>query len=358
MNKTVLIMAGGTGGHIMPGIALAELFIQKGWQVHWLGQKNSMEERLVQDRFKMHFVNFGPLRHKGIVKKLSLPFRLLGAIKQCRQIFKEVSPNLVLGMGGYVSVPGGIWARLTGTLLAIHEQNTVAGLSNRLLAQMATIAFAGFDIALGKRSKWVGNPVRQSLLDHTLDPARYDERAGPIRILVLGGSQGAQAINDIMLSAFDDIPEIERPLIRHQTGNAHYDQVCHAYQIKGHAAQCVAFIEDMKEAYAWADIVICRSGALTLAEIAVMGLPSCLIPLPTAVDDHQMINAKKLGETSAAFVIDQNHLHQKTLQKLAYIPRKQLKNMAICAKSFAKPNATHDIIETCETLLKEKHTSP
>ncbi|MEN9454660.1 MAG: undecaprenyldiphospho-muramoylpentapeptide beta-N-acetylglucosaminyltransferase, partial [Pseudomonadota bacterium] len=275
MAKTLLVMAGGTGGHIFPGLAVADAAKEAGWRVVWLGNPAGMEARLVPSRgYEMVELRFDALRGKGLVRKLLLPFNLLRGFWQAWRVLGEVKPDVVIGMGGFVSFPAGMMAVLKGIPLVVHEQNSVAGLANRVLAGVAERILTGFPDVL-KKGNWVGNPVRVDIATLPLPAERYGERQvqrEPLHLLVVGGSLGAQALNEALPAALALLPESERPQVVHQSGEKHLDALKAAYGEAGVHANCVSFIDDMAGAYAWADLVVCRAGALTIAELAAAGV--------------------------------------------------------------------------------------
>jgi UDP-N-acetylglucosamine--N-acetylmuramyl-(pentapeptide) pyrophosphoryl-undecaprenol N-acetylglucosamine transferase len=304
MTKTLMVMAGGTGGHIMPGLAVAEHLRERGWRIAWMGNPDGMEAKLTAGRgYEMAWVNFTALRGKGLLRKLLLPLNLLRGFSQAWAQLGRIRPDVVLGMGGYISFPGGMMASLRGVPLLLHEQNSVAGLANRVLAGVADRVLTGFPGAL-KKGQWVGNPVRPEIAALPAPTLRYEQREGPLRILVIGGSLGAQALNAVLPQALALLGEDERPVVAHQAGEKHLAALEALYEAAGVKANCVAFIKDMAGGYDWADLVICRAGALTVAELAAAGVASLLVPFPHAVDDHQTSNARFLsaagGRDSAA----------------------------------------------------------
>ncbi|HEX5394244.1 MAG TPA: undecaprenyldiphospho-muramoylpentapeptide beta-N-acetylglucosaminyltransferase [Rhodocyclaceae bacterium] len=348
MKKTILVMAGGTGGHIMPGLAVADHLRSLGWRVVWMGNPEGMEARLVPNRgYEMAWVKFSALRGKGIVRKLLLPFNLAKSFWQARRELKRIQPDVVLGLGGFITFPGGMMAALSGIPVVLHEQNSVAGLANRVLAKVARRVLSGFPDVI-KGCEWVGNPVRPEIAQ--LTPAV--ERSGPLHILVVGGSLGAQALNDSIPQALALIPQAERPQVRHQSGEKHIEALRAAYQRAGVEGELLPFIEDMAAAYAWADLVICRAGALTIAELACAGVASVLIPFPHAVDDHQTGNARFLSNAGAAVLLPQPELNPETLAQLRNLTRSQLQQMGEKARELAKPDATAAVARVCMEVAK------
>ena len=352
MKKTILIMAGGTGGHIFPGLAVADALRDAGWRVVWMGGPDGMEARLVPDRgYEMSWVRFTALRGKGIVRKLMLPFNLLRGFWQARREIKRVQPDVVLGMGGFVTFPGGMMAALMDIPLVLHEQNSVAGLANRVLAGVADRVLTGFPNVLEK-GEWCGNPVRPEIAGLPPPAERLADRSGPLHLLVIGGSLGARALNETLPSALALLPESERPEVVHQSGEKHLDMLVSHYASEGVRARCVPFIEDMVGAYAWADLVVCRAGALTVAELAAAGVASVLVPFPHAVDDHQTGNAKFLASAGAAIVLPQSELTLERLSLVRNYSREQLLQMAEKARALAKPDATAAVAKACMESAK------
>ncbi|WP_301102890.1 undecaprenyldiphospho-muramoylpentapeptide beta-N-acetylglucosaminyltransferase [Propionivibrio sp.] len=356
MSRTLLIMAGGTGGHVFPGLAVADLLRSRGWNVVWMGNPDGMEARLVPARgYPMAQVRFAALRGKGLLRKALLPIALLSACRQAWQEIRRIRPDVVLGMGGYISFPGGLMAVLLGCPLLIHEQNSVAGLANRVLAKIATRVACGFPEVL-PASVWLGNPVRPEIAQLP-EPAvrfagRVDDDQSPLRLLVLGGSLGAAAINEMVPKGLGLLPEKERPQVVHQSGEKHLEQLRNNYQAAGVRADCVPFIEDMAGAYAWADLVLCRAGALTVAELAAVGVASILVPYPNAVDDHQTANAKFLANAGGAILLPQNEMTPESVSLIRNYTRGQLFQMAERARSLAKPEAAAEVAALCEELCK------
>jgi UDP-N-acetylglucosamine--N-acetylmuramyl-(pentapeptide) pyrophosphoryl-undecaprenol N-acetylglucosamine transferase len=353
MNRSILIMAGGTGGHIFPALAVADHLREDGWQVTWLGAPNSMEADLVAKHgYDIALVRFSGLRGKGLLRKLLLPFNLAIALMQSAVVLFRIRPDVVLGMGGYITIPGGLMAALLRRPLVIHEQNSVAGLSNKVLAYLATRVVSGFPGVL-PRALWSGNPVRSSIVALAVPQSRYDTRRGRLNVLVVGGSLGAQVLNAVLPEALALMDESVRPVMLHQTGKNNYAGVVAAYQKVNIQADIRPFIDDMALAYYDADLVICRAGALTIAELAAAGVASLLIPYPYAVDDHQTHNAQFLSEQGAAIFLPQSALNAETLAKLiAGLSREKLLNMAQQARHLAKPDAAEDVAKICKELAE------
>jgi UDP-N-acetylglucosamine--N-acetylmuramyl-(pentapeptide) pyrophosphoryl-undecaprenol N-acetylglucosamine transferase len=350
--RTLLIMAGGTGGHIMPGMAVAECLKAQGWKIAWMGNPDGMEARLTAGRgYEMAWVKFSALRGKGLLRKLLLPFNLLRGFIQAFVHLGRIRPDVVLGMGGYISFPGGMMAVLKGIPLVLHEQNSVAGLANKVLARVANRVVTGFPDVLNK-GVWLGNPVRPEIAVLPASTIRYANRSGPLHVLVLGGSLGAQALNEVMPKALALMPEAERPEVVHQAGEKHLPMLQSYYISAGVKGSCVAFIEDMAGAYAWADLVICRAGALTIAELAAAGVASLLVPFPHAVDDHQTANAHFLSNAGAAILMPQAELTPEGLAEIRNISRAQLTQMAEKATELARPDATAEVAAVCAGLAR------
>ncbi|WP_153145480.1 undecaprenyldiphospho-muramoylpentapeptide beta-N-acetylglucosaminyltransferase [Dechloromonas sp. H13] len=352
MSRTILIMAGGTGGHIFPALAVAEKMRERGWRVVWLGNPEGMEARLVpQHGFEMVWVKFAALRGKGLLRKLLLPLNLLRGFWQAQKAIRHVQPNVVLGMGGYITFPGGMMAALLGRPLVVHEQNSVAGLANRVLAGVADRIATGFPEVL-KKGVWAGNPVRPEIARLAPPAERLAGRGGALRLLVIGGSLGAQALNEVIPQGMALLGENELPQIVHQAGEKHLEALKANYAAAGVPAHCVAFIEDMAGAYEWADLVICRAGALTVAELAAAGVASILVPFPHAVDDHQTGNARFLVHAGGAFLLPQGELTPEAIALIRNYSRGQLLEMAEKARSLAKPDATEEVANICAESAK------
>jgi UDP-N-acetylglucosamine--N-acetylmuramyl-(pentapeptide) pyrophosphoryl-undecaprenol N-acetylglucosamine transferase len=346
-------MAGGTGGHIYPGLAVADVLREQGWQVTWLGAPNSMEADLVPKHgYPVAWVRFGGLRGKGWLRKILLPVNLLVALWQSAVAIFSYRPDVVLGLGGYITFPGGLMAALLRRPLVIHEQNSIAGLSNKALAKMAQRVLSGFPKVLPK-AQWVGNPVRADIAALGEPSSRYQARSGALNVLVVGGSLGAKAINEAVPAALALLPENSRPNVVHQTGKAHFAATETAYQTAQVTAEVKPFLDDMANRYAWADLVICRAGALTVAELAAAGVASVLIPFPFAVDDHQTFNAKFLSEHGAAKLMPQTELTAEKLAKLiSEMSREKLLEMALQARSLAKAEAAKQVAMVCAALAE------
>jgi UDP-N-acetylglucosamine--N-acetylmuramyl-(pentapeptide) pyrophosphoryl-undecaprenol N-acetylglucosamine transferase len=347
-----MIMAGGTGGHVFPGLAVADYLRKAGWRVVWLGAKTGMEATLVPKHgYDMAWVNFSGVRGRGPVAFFLLPARLLLAFWQSARAIFAHRPDVVLGMGSYISFPGGMMAALFGKPLVIHEQNSVPGLANKVLAGVADRVLCAFPGAL-KRATLTGNPVRPEIAAIAAPESRYTGRSGPLRVLVVGGSLGAKALNDVVPRALALLTG-ERPLLTHQSGTQHVDSLRQSYSAAGVSAKTPAFIEDMAAAYAEADLVVCRAGATTVAEIAAAGVASILVPYPHAVDDHQTANARFLADAGAAVLLPQSELSAERLAGLlAGFDRVRLRDMARRARSLARPDATSAVAMACAELAR------
>ena len=349
--KTILIMAGGTGGHVFPGLAVADEMRGRGWNVVWMGARTGMEARLVPARgYPVEWIRAAALRGKGLLAKLLLPVNLLVGFWQSARAILRLKPDVVLGMGGYVAFPGGMMASLLARPLAVHEQNAIAGLTNRVLAGVADRKLTAFPDAL-PGAEWTGNPVRAEIAAAAAPAERFAGRRGPLRLLVLGGSLGAQALNDALPRALRLLPESERPVVTHQAGEKHLEALRRNYAEAGVQGELVAFIEDMGRRYAEADLVICRAGAMTVSELAAAGVPSILVPFPHAVDDHQTSNARFLSDRGAALLLPQAELAPERLAaQLRALDRAALLAMAEKARALGKPEATRAVAEHCVTL--------
>ena len=352
MSRNILIMAGGTGGHIFPALAVADVLRALDWHVTWMGAPNSMEAELVPKQgYEMAWVSFSGLRGKGVLRKLLLPFNLLVALWQSAVALLHHRPDVVLGMGGYITFPGGVMAALLRRPLVIHEQNSIAGLSNKALAHFAKRVLSGFPKVLSG-AEWCGNPVRDNISQLPEPQQRYAARNGVLNVLVVGGSLGAKAINECMPQALALLPQAVRPSVTHQTGKQHLEVVQAAYQQADVAAEIKPFLENMAHYYAWADVVICRAGALTIAELAAAGVASILVPFPFAVDDHQTGNARFLSEHGAAILLPQQELTPQHLADLLRdITRARALVMAQAARAVAQPAAAQRVAQVCAGLV-------
>ncbi len=352
-SKLILIMAGGTGGHVYPALAVAEQLRDWGVDVVWLGTRKGLEARVVPAAgFALDAVKVSGLRGKAMRQRVLAPFMLFWAFLQSLLIMLRRRPGAVLGMGGYVSGAGGVSAWLLRRPLLIHEQNAVAGFTNRVLERFATRVFEAFPNTFPARrhALYTGNPVRAAIIAVPAPEQRLAARQGPLRLLVLGGSLGARAINRLLPEALALLEPATRPQVWHQAGRSHFDEVPLAYQNSGVEARVVPFIEDMAEAYAWADLVLCRAGAMTIAELAAVGVAAILVPYPHAVDDHQTGNAHYLCDAGAGILIQQDALSAAGLSSLLKefsADRARLLRMAQVARALAKPDATRQVAQYC-----------
>ena len=349
--RVALIMAGGTGGHIFPGLAVAEALRAKGWRVHWLGAPDSMESRLVPPRgFAFETIAFQGVRGKGPVTLALLPLRLLKAFWQSIQVVRRVKPNVVVGLGGYISFPAGMMSVLLGKPLVLHEQNSVAGMANKVLAGVADRVFTAFPNVL-RKAQWVGNPLRSEFLNQPDPSTRFAGRSGPLQLLVVGGSLGAKALNEVVPQALALLPKAQRPRVLHQSGATQIDALRANYQAAGVVAELTPFIDNTAQAFADADLVICRAGASTVTEIAAVGAAAVFVPFPSAVDDHQTTNARFLADNGGGRVLLQRDL---TAAALAEILQKQERNtlmaQGLAAKKMQKTGATEAVVAACEEL--------
>ena len=345
-------MAGGTGGHVFPGLAVADEMRGRGWNVVWMGSRGGLEARLVPAHgYPVEWIRAAGLRGKGLAAKFLLPLNLLiGFWQSARAIFR-IRPDVVLGMGGYVAFPGGMMASLLARPLAVHEQNAVAGLTNRVLRNVADRAMEAFPGAL-KNAEWTGNPVREEIAAIPRPAARFAGRGGPLRLLVVGGSLGAQALNDAVPKALALIAEDVRPSVLHQAGEKHLESLRLNYSDSNVKGELVAFIEDMARCYAEADLVICRAGAMTIAELSAAGMASVLVPFPHAVDDHQTANARFLADHGAAILLPQSELTPEKLAGLLHsLDREKLLAMAHKARALGKPEAARRVADLCMELV-------
>lgn len=351
--KTALVMAGGTGGHIFPGLAVAEELRARGWRVHWLGAPASMEERLVTPRgFAFESVQFGGVRGKGLLTLALLPLRLLRAFWQSYTVLRRVKPDVVLGLGGYITFPAGLVAAALGKPLVLHEQNSVAGLANKVLARVASRIFTAFPNVFEK-GQWVGNPLRTEFLAQP-DPAeRFAGRMGPLKLLVVGGSLGARALNTVVPKALARIAPQARPIVLHQSGATQIDELRANYAAAGVQAELTPFIDNAAEAYAQADLIVARAGASTVTELAAVGAAALFVPFPSAVDDHQSTNARFLVDAGGGWLVQQTELTPELLSDLILkTDRGALLERALKAKALQKTEATAAVALACEQLVK------
>jgi len=349
--RTLLIMAGGTGGHIFPGLAVAEQARAAGWQVVWMGARGGMEERLVpRHGYAAAWIRARAARGKGLLQKLLLPANLLFSFWESARHIRRIQPDVVLGLGGYVAFPGGMMASLLGRPLALHEQNAIPGLANRVLAGVSDKVMVAFPHALAK-AEWTGNPVRADIAAIAAPEERFRNRDGPLRLLVVGGSLGAQALNETVPRALALLGG--RARVVHQSGEKHLETLRGNYAAAGVQGELVAFIDDMARRYAEADLVICRAGAVTIAELSAGGMASVLVPFPHAVDDHQSANARFLAERGAAILLPQVELSAERLAELIRgMDRATLLQMARSARGLGKPDAARMVAQRCMELAK------
>ncbi len=349
--RCALIMAGGTGGHIFPGLAVAHALRERGWRVHWLGAPDSMESRLVPPRgFALETIAFSGVRGKGLGPLLALPLRLLRALLQSRQVLRRVQPDVVVGLGGYISLPGGLMAALMGKPLVLHEQNSVAGMANRVLALFARRVFTAFPNVF-RKGQWVGNPLRAEFINQADPVARFAGRSGPLKVLVVGGSLGARALNTVVPQALALLPPDQRPFVIHQSGEKQIEELRANYVAAGVKAELTPFIDNTAEAFADADLVICRAGASTVTEIAAVGAAALFVPFPSAVDDHQTRNARFLVDQGAGWLLPQQQLIPAVLaDMLQKTERPELILRGLAAKKLQQLAATEAVVRACEEL--------
>ena len=344
-------MAGGTGGHIFPGLAVAEVMATRGWRVVWMGTRTGMEAELVPPKgYEMAWVHFQGVRGKGLLAFMLLPGRLLIAFWQAARVMCRLRPDVVLGMGGYIAFPGGMMAAFLGRPLVIHEQNAVAGTTTRLLAKLADRVLTSFASAFGPRDRAAvtGNPIRAALSKVPHPEQRFAQRHGSLRITVLGGSLGARALNETLPQAFAALGASRLPEIVHQAGRQHAAPLEAAYRRLAIDARVVPFIDDIAGQLAWSDLVICRAGATTLAELAAVGVGSVLIPFPHAIDDHQTRNAQALVEAGAAILVPQSELSvERVTDIVRSLDRARLRAMACAARALGKPDAAERVADVC-----------
>jgi UDP-N-acetylglucosamine--N-acetylmuramyl-(pentapeptide) pyrophosphoryl-undecaprenol N-acetylglucosamine transferase len=358
MKRPVIIMAGGTGGHVFPALALARLLRSRSYEVVWLGTRRGLEARIVpQNGFPIEWLSVGGLRGKGIATLLAAPFRLVHALVQALGIMRKHRPLVVVGLGGFVTGPGGVAAWLTRAPLVIHEQNAIAGFTNRRLAPLAREVLEAFPNSFdaGTKARAIGNPVRQEIFAVPPPATRFAQRSGAIRILVIGGSLGAMKLNAVVPFALARLAGTLNLEVIHQAGERWIESARKSYADAGVSADVKPFIEDMAEAYAWADLVICRAGALTVSELAAVGVGSILVPFPHAVDDHQTHNARYLVQEGAAVLIaDRDVTAERLAEELQGLcaGRGKLLAMAERARLLAKPRAAEELAESCEKYAR------
>jgi UDP-N-acetylglucosamine--N-acetylmuramyl-(pentapeptide) pyrophosphoryl-undecaprenol N-acetylglucosamine transferase len=349
-----MIMAGGTGGHVFPALATARVLRRRGFDVVWLGTERGIEARLVPaEGIPVEWLSVSGLRGKGVATLLAAPFRLCVALSQALRAMRRHRPSVVLGAGGFASGPGGVAAWLTRRPLVVHEQNAVAGLTNRVLARLAVRVLEGFPGSFGRgvRAERVGNPVRREIAAVPPPERRLAGRVGPLRLLVFGGSQGAARLNAVLPAALAQFPPALRPEVLHQTGTSGLDETVAAYRSRGIDADVRPFIDDMAGAYGWADLAVCRAGALTVAELAAAGLPAVLVPFPAAVDDHQTRNAEQVVAAGAAVLLPESTLTPvslaEVLRGLLEAGRPRLATMGMAARRTAITDADERLADAC-----------
>ncbi len=355
----ILIMAGGTGGHVFPALAVAHYLTERGHQVSWLGTQRGMESELVPaNGFEIDTISIAGLRGNGLTGWLAAPLRVSRAIFQALGVMRRRKPDAVLGMGGFVTGPGGVAAKLSGKPLLIHEQNAIAGLTNRLLSRIANRVLEAFPHTFrGAKVSHTGNPVRSDIASLPAPDERFGGREGRLHLLVVGGSLGALALNEMVPEALKMLSDSQRPEVRHQSGKRHVEATRKAYGEAGVEGEVMPFINDMAAQYEWADLVICRAGALTVSELALAGVASILVPYPYAVDDHQSANGRYLVEQEAAKLVQQRDMTPESLAEMlsAYCGdvnegRKELMSMAQNARLLARPDATAEVAAACLAL--------
>lgn len=356
--RPVLIMAGGTGGHVFPALAVARELMARDIPVRWLGTRRGIEAKIIPaEGIPIDWLSVSGLRGKKLGKLFKAPFMLTISMFQAIWIMLKRRPRVVVGMGGFVTGPGGVAARMTFRPLCIQEQNAIAGFTNRMLSKIANVVCEAFPGSFKKRKTHVtGNPVRSDIVALPEPEQRFAGREGRMRVLVVGGSLGAQAINETVPKALAMMPAEKRPQVRHQTGEKNYESACEYYRQAGSEADVTAFINDMSEAYGWADLVICRAGALTVSELTAAGVGAILVPYPHAVDDHQTANAGFLTEASAAVLMPQKELTAEKLVELltAYeSDRGKLLTMAKAARGLAIPDSAQQVADICLALCKK-----
>ncbi|GAW86635.1 UDP-N-acetylglucosamine--N-acetylmuramyl-(pentapeptide) pyrophosphoryl-undecaprenol N-acetylglucosamine transferase [Bathymodiolus platifrons methanotrophic gill symbiont] len=345
MTKRIVIMAGGTGGHVFPALAVAHFLIEQNWQVSWIGTRKGMESRVIpENEIAIDWLSVNGLRGKGPLALFKMPWMLMQACLEARQILRQRKPDVVLGMGGFVAGPGGLMAKMMGIPLVIHEQNRIPGTTNRLLAKVANKVLQAFpeSFPASKHAIYTGNPLRKQFTELANKPKQV--RSDGLHILVLGGSLGAQRLNEVVPEALAMNDNVE---VWHQTGQAMLQQVTQAYTDKAVSAKVEPFIDDVVKAYAWADLVICRAGAMTISEVAAMGVPSILVPYPYAIDDHQTANAQYLVSAGAGIMIAQPKLSVEFLAEQIKQQVEQLDAMSVAASLSAKLDATERVAEQC-----------
>ena len=366
MKRTALIMAAGSGGHIYPGLAIADVLVQRGWTIVWLGTPAGMEHKLVgKAGYQIEVVNMSGVRSKGLLAWALLPLVLLRACWQSLSVMRRVKPDVIVSMGGYIAFPGGVMGVLCGKPLVVHEPGAHAGLTNRVLALIADRVLVGFPrtfeqtpkntlaklLPKPKNVEWLGTPVRADIAELSAPATRFANRNGPVRLLIVGGSLGAKTLNDLVVAALATLPITERPEVIHQSGEKNYDELVTAYRSAAVDATVLPFIDDMSEKYAWCDVMLCRSGAITVAELAVAGVASVLVPLPFFVAEEQLANAHFLADAGAGVLVKQLETTPQTLaQQIKNLTREKLLAMASVARSLGKPDATVSCANACMEL--------
>lgn len=348
MSRRIVIMAGGTGGHVFPALAVAQELQERGWNVSWLGTRNGLESRVVpENNIEIDWMVVEGIRGKGMAAKFLAVFKMLKACRQARRILLNRKPEVVLGMGGFVSAPGALMAKLLGIPVVIHEQNRIPGTANRLLARLvAKRVLEAFPNSFTDSAHAIctGNPLRKTFMTQPEKAVVPFDIERPLNILILGGSQGAKILNDTVPEALSSIDNIE---IRHQTGPAMQNEVAERYRSLNKPAQALAFINDMANVYQWADLIICRAGAMTVSEVSACGLPAIFVPLLNAIDDHQTANARYLSEAGAALLLPQTELNTENLRNAIEQALNNLPTMRLAAKKLARLDATHRVTDIC-----------
>lgn len=363
MKKTALIMAAGSGGHIFPGLSIAEVLVQRGWSIVWLATPTGMENVLVgKAGYPIEVVQMSGVRSKGLLAWAFLPLVLLRAFWQSLKVIRRVNPDVVVSMGGYIAFPGGMMGVLCGKPLVVHEPGAHAGLTNRVLAVIADRVLVGFPqtfeqtpknaiarlLPKPKRVEWLGTPVRSAITDLPEPSVRLAGRDGPIRLLIVGGSLGAKTLNELVLKTLQILPTSERPHVVHQSGESHFEELMMAYREARVAAEVMPFIDDMAKKYAWCDLIVCRSGAITVAEVAAAGLASILVPLPYFVAEEQEANARFLADANAGILVKQLETTPEMLvDQLKKLTRRKLMEMATIARTLGKSDATERCARAC-----------
>lgn len=364
MSRTLLVMAAGTGGHVYPGLSIAGELASKGWRIVWLGTPEGIENTLVAKAgYPLEQIRFSGLRGKGILRWALLPLSLLRAFWQCWQVMRRVQPEVALGMGGYVTVPGGMMAVLYGAKLVIHESNAVAGLANRALTLVADAVLEGFPGAYARpirnvlprlmpqpaQVRCLGNPVRADIAAVPPPAGRFAGRSGPLRLLVVGGSLGAQGMNQLVVDALASMAPADRPRVVHQSGARLFEELLARYRTTSVEAEVLPYLDDMASRYEWCDVLVCRAGAMTVAEVAAAGVAAVFIPLPYAVEDEQTHNADYLASQGAALIVQQKETSPGQLASLLKgLDRAALQAMADKARALGKPEATARCAAACE----------